>query len=464
MVVPSSRYRLGELISDGAIETWSGLDETLHRPVTIRIVDLGTEVGQRLRMQALALARLEHPGLLHVLDTSADEERFAVITEALPPVGLADELHARGHFPPAEAVAVAVEVGEALGALHRAGFAHGGVTPDRVGRRENSHVVIMDGPPTSDAVQIPATPADDVRSLGVLTHLMLVGNPPITAPDGHHDLHPAIPPPLAPVLQRALDEEVPWPDATGFVLALKQELHQLPSANTEFDEEPPASFFAAERAWFTPAGILLLIAAVIAAIGVAVTRTDVGQSLIDNAKEAVGFDATTVPESSSTSLLIPRSTAPTAELTIIDIVDFDPIGEDRSENPDRLALINDGDLADGWYTERYSSSDFGRLKEGVGLILTFGPPQQIDRIRVGSPSLGWSVQVYASENQAGTVDDWGEPIAALDDVRGAAVLELEDVVAATMLVWITDLGDPLSTGGYRVTITDISVSGRPIFG
>ncbi|NCG39499.1 MAG: hypothetical protein GWP30_00750, partial [Actinobacteria bacterium] len=46
-------------IDGGAVESWSGLDLTLDRPVTIRITDTETEIGQRVRMQAQALSRLE---------------------------------------------------------------------------------------------------------------------------------------------------------------------------------------------------------------------------------------------------------------------------------------------------------------------------------------------------------------------------------------------------------------------
>lgn len=466
MVVPSERYRADQQLEAGPIETWAGHDNTLHRPVTLRVGELASEEGQRLRLQALALARLEHQGLLHVLDTSSDDTHFAVITEAMPPDSLAGELHARGHLPPAEAVGVAIEIGDALAALHRAGFAHGGVALHGIGRRENQRVVITNGPPTGDAVAIPATPAADLRSLAVLTHVLLVGNPPITAPDGHHDLHPAIPPPLQPILLRALDDTDPWPDTTAFVLALRDKLPQLPTATDEFDEAPPTSFLRAERAWFAPVGAMLIAAAVILVIGIAVARTTVGQTIIDNAKDAVGFDAaTTTPNSApSTTLLFTRSTAPSATLEVIDITDFDPAGDDRAEHPERLTFIGDGDPTAGWHTERYTTRDFGNLKDGVGLILTLGPPQQLDRLEIESPSLGWAVEIYAANDPAGTITDWGDPVSSLDTIRGSAVLDFDEVSASTVLIWITDLGEEVSAGGHRVTITDIEVDGRPLFG
>ena len=90
------RYRIDQLISSGVIEDWSGLDRTLDRPVTIRVLDTSTEVGMRVQLQARALIRLEHPSLLHVLDTVEFEDRFGLVTETLPQQTLQDYLSTQG--------------------------------------------------------------------------------------------------------------------------------------------------------------------------------------------------------------------------------------------------------------------------------------------------------------------------------------------------------------------------------
>ena len=51
------RYRIDECVRPGLIESWSGLDRTLDRPVTIRLLDPSTEVGKRVELQARALVR-----------------------------------------------------------------------------------------------------------------------------------------------------------------------------------------------------------------------------------------------------------------------------------------------------------------------------------------------------------------------------------------------------------------------
>ncbi len=129
------RYRIDNRISGGPVESWIALDRTLDRPVTIRFLDPSTEIGKRVQLQAQSLTRLEHPALLHVLDTVGLEDRFGVVTELLPKETLEDHLSREGHCSLEETVAIGIQLGEALATLHNAGFALGGLQADHVGRR-----------------------------------------------------------------------------------------------------------------------------------------------------------------------------------------------------------------------------------------------------------------------------------------------------------------------------------------
>jgi hypothetical protein len=134
-------------------------------------------------------------------------------------------------------------------------------------------------------------------------------------------------------------------------------------------------------------------------------------------------------------------------------LDVDPAG-DGGEHPERLRSVNDGQSEDGWYTERYTSRDFGSLKPGVGLVVRLEAPTAIDRLVVGSPDTGWSMAVYASRDVPNDLADWGEPLAEVSDIHGDALVDLGGQVVATLLVWITDLG-PDEGDGHQVTITRI---------
>ncbi|MFL3002279.1 MAG: hypothetical protein ACJZ4L_01055 [Candidatus Poriferisodalaceae bacterium] len=96
MVGESERYQLDKQLYTGPIESWSGLDRTLDRPVTIRLLDPESEIGKRVQLQARSLTRLEHSALLHVLDTVEVGGKFGLVTESLPERNLEEYLSLNG--------------------------------------------------------------------------------------------------------------------------------------------------------------------------------------------------------------------------------------------------------------------------------------------------------------------------------------------------------------------------------
>jgi len=464
------RYRIDECVRPGLIESWSGLDRTLDRPVTIRLLDPSTEVGKRVELQARALVRLEHPALLHVLDTIELGDRIGLVTETLPNETLEQHLSAKGTLSSEECLSVAIQLGEALASLHSAGFAIGDLNAQNIGQRQDGTVVIVDGPPTGDANKIPARPQDDIASLGELIHECLVGFRPQLDHQGRHEIHPAISSSFRQLITRSVDQENQWSDASALVLALRsltQDFDRVPDA-TDIDE---AHFLKAERSWLAPAAFVGILATVVILVGLLVTRTQVGSSLVENVREAVRLEAQDpliVEDFDSsppvTSPVLSRQESSPTQLQIVSIVPFDPAGNDQVEHPEKIDLINDGDSNTGWYTERYTTADFGKLKEGVGLIISLGPPQQLDRLRISSPTIDWSFEIFASENTGGAIQSWGEPVVSRNEVSGTITVNLNDTPGATLLLWITSLGRELAAGGHRVTVTEISITGRPKYG
>ena len=464
------RYRIDECVRPGLIESWSGLDRTLDRPVTIRLLDPSTEVGKRVELQARALVRLEHPALLHVLDTIELGDRIGLVTETLPHETLEQHLSSKGTLSSEECLSVATQLGEALASLHSAGFAIGDLHAQNIGRRQDGTVVIVDGPPTGDANKIPARPQDDIASLGELIHECLVGFRPQLDHQGRHEIHPAISSSFRQLITRSVDQENQWSDASALVLALRSltQDFDLVADATNIDE---AHFLKAERSWLAPAAFVGILAAVVILVGLLVTRTQVGSSLVENVREAVRLEAQdplivedfdSAP--SVTSPVLSRQESNPTQLQIVSIVPFDPAGNDQVEHPEKIDFINDGDSNTGWYTERYTTADFGKLKEGVGLIISLGPPQQLDRLRISSPTIDWSFEIFASENTGGAIQSWGEPVVSRNEVSGTITVNLNDTPGATLLLWITSLGRELAAGGHRVTVTEVSITGRPKYG
>jgi hypothetical protein len=214
---------------------------------------------------------------------------------------------------------------------------------------------------------------------------------------------------------------------------------------------------------------VIAIAVLTGTVGLVAGRTDVGRRLFDEARGAVGLAArtttTAVPgapgEADGSAATDSGDRAVTADgglartAPVAAFVDFDPGGDDSGEHPELLRLVNDADPEDGWHTERYSSRDFGSLKQGVGLIVRLEHPSAVDQVVVSSPDDGWSVAVYGSTTGIpGDIAGWGAPLGGASDVRGDALVPVEGAEVSTLLVWITDLG-PAHDGGHSVTITRV---------
>jgi serine/threonine protein kinase len=416
------------------------------------------------------LTRLEHPALLHVLDTIDLEDRFGVVTELLPEETLQDRISQQSHFSSQEVITIGIQLGEALAILHNAGFALGGLQAKDVGQRTDGTVVIVEGPPTSDAIGIPARPSDDIGALGELLHCLLVGFRPQIDHQGRYELHPAIPTSLEQLIRRSVDRDSQWSDATALVLSLR-------SLQQDFDRLPhdvettQADYLRVERTWLAPAAIIAVLGGLAIITGLFVTRTESAPSLVGDASEVVRLEPeqTILMDSFSDSPadvapITSRPSSPSSPRQIIGIVDFDPAGDDREEHPEQLELINNGDSSTGWYTERYTTSDFGKLKDGVGLIIQLVLPQHIDQIQISSPTIDWSFEIFASQDSTGAIQSWGKAIARRDETSGTITVPLGGTPAAALLLWITDLGKRLPVGGHRVTISELKVSGRPLFG
>ncbi len=527
----NDRYKLSQRLwpSDDAAptETWAAIDFTLRRPVTVRLVDVNSEAGQRMRLQTQALARLEHPALLHILDTYSQGRRLAVVTEQVPTHTLADEVcpiaarsggaarvaepagasvsHAVMPMAPAEALLVGACVAEALGALHDCGFAHGGLTAADVGRRPEGGFVILTGPPTSDAVHIPATPRADVRSLGALVHELMVGAPPLVRLDGTWEVSDQVPAPARLLIERAADATQPWPDARS----VQHACTEARAALLRHQAGAPKRRRAKHR-WLTSAAGVLAAAGLLTAGSLLAERMDddAGQQQQQSASQSArstaarstearsteggsaapgfasaspnggGYAATASPPGASVAAgsVAPRGATNSTDdpsypvarvpLEIAHITDFDPApGGDRVEHPERLRLINNGDATEGWHTESYRTADFGGLKEGVGLIVGLGQPAQADsdgtsdvaQFAISSPDVGWRFELYASTERYHALIDWGEPIAVVAAGAEPTTLLTNNVKASSLLLWITDLGAPQPDGDFSVTITRIAV-------
>src|SRR3546814_5953731 len=86
----------------------------------------------RFRQEAVAAARLTHPGIVSIYDTCSDDGLEAIVMELVPGRTLRDRLDDDTPVDPWQAAGLAAQVAEALDAAHRAGLVHRDVKPANV--------------------------------------------------------------------------------------------------------------------------------------------------------------------------------------------------------------------------------------------------------------------------------------------------------------------------------------------
>jgi serine/threonine protein kinase len=145
-------YRLIEKIGEGGMGVvWKATDTSLDREVAIKILpDAFAADAQRLarfEREAKLLATLNHPNIaavygLHDTGTSTGSVRFLAM-ELIPGEDLAQRLR-RGRLPVDEAVRIARQIAEALGAAHARGVVHRDLKPANVRVTAGGAVKVLD--------------------------------------------------------------------------------------------------------------------------------------------------------------------------------------------------------------------------------------------------------------------------------------------------------------------------------
>jgi eukaryotic-like serine/threonine-protein kinase len=143
------RYRLDEQIAVGGMaEVWRAEDETLARPVAVKLLHqhLLPDAASRTRFEAEArlAASLSHPGIVTVYDVSVSEEEAAIVLEYVPGEGLNEVLARRGPLPADEALELAAQIADALDHAHRRDVIHRDVKPDNILLAPDGHARLVD--------------------------------------------------------------------------------------------------------------------------------------------------------------------------------------------------------------------------------------------------------------------------------------------------------------------------------
>ncbi|MDO9456877.1 serine/threonine protein kinase [Nocardioides sp.] len=265
----AGRYRLDSRIATGGMgEVWRATDTSLGREVAVKL--LKTEYADdpvfrsRFETEARHAAALHHPGVAAVYDVGEREAtdgsghpRPFLVMELVEGQPLSSLISAGRDLDPVAVRDLLAQVGDALGAAHRAGIVHRDVKPanlivtpagkikvtdfgiaraaDGVGITRTGAVM---GTPQylspEQAEGRPATAASDVYALGVVAYECLVGRRPFDADSPvatalAHIREPVptlparVPADLAAVVTRALAKNPAdrYADGAAFAAALR---------------------------------------------------------------------------------------------------------------------------------------------------------------------------------------------------------------------------------------------------
>ncbi|MFE9023129.1 serine/threonine-protein kinase [Streptomyces sp. NPDC007808] len=148
----AGRYRLLAKLGHGGMGTvWRAKDETVDREVAVkepRVPDHLPEreranAYERMRREARAAARLDHPAVVNVHDVAVVDDRPWIVMELVQGRSLGNLLQ-EGTLDAREAARIGLEVLGALEAAHAAGILHRDVKPDNVLLGRHDRVVLTD--------------------------------------------------------------------------------------------------------------------------------------------------------------------------------------------------------------------------------------------------------------------------------------------------------------------------------
>ncbi|MFJ6982330.1 MULTISPECIES: serine/threonine-protein kinase [unclassified Streptomyces] len=148
----AGRYRLLAKLGHGGMGTvWRARDEVVEREVAVKEPRLPDHLPdreranayERMRREARAAARLDHPSVVNVHDVAVVDGQPWIVMELVHGRSLGAAL-AEGTLDAREAARIGLEVLGALEAAHAAGILHRDVKPDNVLLGRHDRVVLTD--------------------------------------------------------------------------------------------------------------------------------------------------------------------------------------------------------------------------------------------------------------------------------------------------------------------------------
>jgi cytoskeletal protein RodZ len=166
----------------------------------------------------------------------------------------------------------------------------------------------------------------------------------------------------------------------------------------------------------------------------------------------------TAPASPTAAPSTPPASAVAAQtLAAASVAAFGPAGTADGDDPGHVTLATSGNPATPWNSDWYTTSDFGHLQTGTGLLLDMGRTVTISSVRLslgGSRGADLQLRAGSAPTLAGL-----HTVATAAGAGGTVELSLTAPAHARyLLIWFTKL-PPDNTGTYQASIYAITVRG-----
>ncbi|GGP40561.1 protein kinase family protein [Streptomyces calvus] len=495
------RYRLEECVTrlDG-FSSWRAVDEKLRRAVGVHILPADHSRARSVLAAARSSALLGDPRFVQVLDAVEENDVVYVVHEWLPDATELTTLLAAGPLEVYDAYQMVSQTAAAMAAAHREGLAHLRLNPNAVLRTSTGQWRIR-GLAVNAALRgiSSDTPQrTDTESIGALLYAALTQRWPYES-DAYglsglpKDIGLIPPDQVRAGVHRGLSELAMRALANDGATASRHESpcttpEELVKAIGEMPRiRPPEPAFATppdyqrttyqQGTYGRPAprpGVTqptqvpppplqsrtgkalkwAVSALLIAALGLG--SWQLADALLDQGGTSDDTNQTQTTDGDDKNAKKPASGKPVA---ISGVQDFDPLGSDGSENPEDVAKVYDGDPGTYWQTSYYESADFGRLKQGVGVILDLGKSQQVGKVTLSFVG-NTSVELRAAPGDALVQPTTPDAYTKVAEGSGSTVtLEPKKAVTSRyLLVWLTELPVQADDGKWRGRVADIKVT------
>jgi eukaryotic-like serine/threonine-protein kinase len=460
------RYEIEELVATGGMSSvYRARDTVLERLVALKVLhehfSSDPEYVERFRREARAIAQLNHPNIVTVIDRGEFEGRQFIVFEHVTGDTLKDIVERERQLPVQQTLGLTHQVARGLSFAHEHGVVHRDVKPQNVLLDESGTAKVTDF-----GIARSLDPGDELTETGAL-----LGTSDYIAPeqasggrvDERSDQYS-----LGVLLYELLAGEVPYSGEGFMAVAMRHVKDPVPSVRERRPDVPPRVDAIVARAMAKrPQDRFPSMAAMMAAIEAC---------LAENAppRPGTGGDTGVLPRAvptpppprpgatprprrprrrrSRTPLLLALLVIGVAALVLALLVagtdepgnggasgasrvhltavsDYDPDG-DGSEHPEAVAAATDGEQSTYWTTETYRSF----LKPGVGLILDAGRSVELSELTVTSDEPGFTAKIQAGNRSNGGFVDVSDE----QEVGERTTFDLPGGKYRYYVVWITD--------------------------